>query len=53
MKKFFVTAMASVFIVCAGAARRVKPQLAFDSTKGVAGSVTMPSEQSVHYTGFH
>lgn len=52
MKKFFVTAMASVLFVCAGAARRTMPQLTFDPTKGVAGSVTMPTGQTVHYTAY-
>lgn len=52
MRKFFVTAMATVLFVCAAAARRTVPQLAFDSTKGVAGSVTMPTGQTVHYTAY-
>lgn len=52
MKKFFVTAMAAVLFVCADAARKPVPQLAFDSSKGVAGSVKMPTGQTVHYTAY-
>lgn len=52
MKKFLVTAMASVLFVCANAARKAAPQLAFDQTKGVAGSVTMPTGQTVHYNAY-
>lgn len=52
MKRFLVTAMASVLFVYAYAARKATPQLAFDQTKGVAGSVTMPTGQTVHYTAY-
>lgn len=52
MKKFFVTAMTAVLFVCAGVARTVKPQLAFNPAKGVAGSVKMPTGQTVHYTAY-
>lgn len=52
MKKFFVTAIAAVLFVCADVARKPVPQLAFDSSKGVAGSLEMPTGQTVHYTAY-
>lgn len=52
MKKLFVTAVALAVFVCADASRKPTPRLAFDSSKGVAGSVEMPNGQTVHYTAY-
>ena len=52
MRKHFVTALAMVACVSAVAATKSMSQLTFDASKGVAGSVTMPQGQIVHYTAY-
>ena len=52
MRKHFVTALAMVACVSAVAATKPMPKLTFDASKGVAGSVTMPQGQIVHYTAY-
>ena len=52
MRKHFVTALAMVACVSAVAATKPMSQLTFDASKGVAGSVTMPQGQIVHYTAY-
>ena len=52
MRKHFVTALAMVACVSAMAATKPMSKLTFDASKGVAGSVTMPQGQIVHYTAY-
>lgn len=52
MKKFFATALITVFYVCAVSAQKPMSKLTFDVSKGVAGSVTMPNGGNVHYTAY-
>ena len=52
MKKFFVASLALVLCVCAEAAKKPTPKLVFDASKGVAGSVTLPTGKKVSYTAY-
>ena len=52
MKKFFVASLALVLCVCAQAAKKPTPKLVFDASKGVAGSVTLPTGKKVNYTAY-
>lgn len=52
MKKFFATALLAVGFVCAATAQKSASGLAFDVSKGVAGSVTMPNGSNVRYTAY-
>ena len=52
MKKFFVASLALVLCVCANAAKKPTPKLVFDASKGVAGSVTLPTGKRVNYTAY-
>lgn len=52
MRKSFATAAVAVSSVCAVAVAKPVPELAFDASKGVAGSVTMPTGKVVNYTAY-
>lgn len=52
MKKFFVASLVLVLCVCAQAAKKPTPKLVFDASKGVAGSVTLPTGKKVNYTAY-
>ena len=52
MNKFFVASLASVLSVCAMAAEKPTPKLVFDASKGVAGSVILPTGKKVNYTAY-
>ena len=52
MKKFFVAFFVSVLSVCAGAAEKPTLKLVFDASKGVAGSVVLPTGKKVNYTAY-
>jgi len=52
MKKFFVTTLAVMLAMGVMAAKKIPAKLQFDSSKGVAGSVTMPQGDIVNYTAF-
>ena len=52
MNKFFVASLALVLSVCAQAAKKPTPKLVFDASKGVAGSVALPSGKTVNYTAY-
>lgn len=52
MKKFFVASLAMVLSVCAMAAKKPNLKLVFDASKGVAGSVTLPTGKKVNYTAY-
>ncbi len=52
MNRFFVTALSAVVYVCAAAAQKPASGLAFDVSKGVAGSVTVADGRLVHYTAY-
>lgn len=52
MKKFFVASLALVLCVCAQAAKKPTPKLVLDASKGVAGSVTLPTGKKVNYTAY-
>ena len=52
MKKFFVASLALVLSVCAMAAKKPNLKLVFDASKGVAGSVTLPTGKKVNYTAY-
>ena len=52
MKKFFVASLALVLSVCAEAAKKPTPKLVFDASKGVAGSVVLPTGKEVNYTAY-
>lgn len=53
MKKYFVTMLAATFTLVAVAAKKAPAALQFDASKGVAGSITMPQGNSVHYTAYN
>ena len=52
MKRFFVASLVSVLSVCALATEKPTPQLVFDASKGVAGSVVLPTGKKVGYTAY-
>ena len=52
MNRFFVASLALVLSVCAQAAKKPTQQLVFDASKGVAGSVALPSGKTVNYTAY-
>ena len=52
MRKFFAASLASVLTVCALAAEKPTPKLVFDASKGVAGSVVLPTGKKVNYTAY-
>ena len=52
MNKFFVASLALVLSVCAQAAKKPTPKLVFDASKGVAGSVALPTGKTVNYTAY-
>ena len=52
MKKFFVASLTLVLCVCAQAAKKTTPKLVLDASKGVAGSVTLPTGKKVNYTAY-
>lgn len=52
MKKLFVATASMALSVCATAAVKPAPQLVFDASKGVAGSVTLPQGKTVNYTAY-
>lgn len=52
MNKFFVASLALVLSVCAQAAKKPAQELVFDASKGVAGSVVLPSGKVVNYTAY-
>lgn len=52
MKKFFAASLTLVLCVCAQAAKKTTPKLVLDASKGVAGSVTLPTGKKVNYTAY-
>lgn len=52
MKKFFVASLTLVLCVCAQAAKKTTSKLVLDASKGVAGSVTLPTGKKVNYTAY-
>ena len=52
MMKRFATLLAAVACVYAVQAEKPASKVTFDASKGVAGSVTMPNGQVVHYTAY-
>ena len=51
MQKLIVSALAAVMALSASAAKKSAAKLQFDASKGMAGSVEMPSGR-VNYTAF-
>ena len=51
MQKLIVSALAAVMALSASAAKKSAAKLQFDASKGVAGSVEMPSGR-VNYTAY-